>query len=250
MPGKDGFEVAAFVRSRPELAGVAVVLLTGAFDAARRGARRAGWRGRRAGQAVRAADGDCQGAGSAERPAGAGNRGGRGCLAGCAACRHELGAVSRRLLRSPRQGVCHAQHLARTPRADKRRRPTYLTHPRRPTHLEPQTHPKRVQPPKHVTPSRPRPRAWPIPSRPCSPSSRASCPPRPCCLRRARAMTSWWTASRAGWSSSWATAPYAIWRPTSSRAPPNGWCARRSSGSRREGWRPRRLQACGQSAVP
>ena len=33
MPGKDGFEVAAFVRSRPELAGVAVVLLTGAFDA-------------------------------------------------------------------------------------------------------------------------------------------------------------------------------------------------------------------------
>ncbi len=33
MPGKDGFEVAAFVRSRPRLAGVAVVLLTGAFDA-------------------------------------------------------------------------------------------------------------------------------------------------------------------------------------------------------------------------
>ena len=33
MPGKDGFEVASFVRSRPELAGVAVVLLTGAFDA-------------------------------------------------------------------------------------------------------------------------------------------------------------------------------------------------------------------------
>ena len=33
MPGKDGFEVAAFVRSRPELAGVVVVLLTGAFDA-------------------------------------------------------------------------------------------------------------------------------------------------------------------------------------------------------------------------
>jgi CheY-like chemotaxis protein len=32
MPGKDGFEVAAFVRSRPELAGVAVVLLTGAFE--------------------------------------------------------------------------------------------------------------------------------------------------------------------------------------------------------------------------
>jgi len=33
MPGKDGFEVASYVRSRPELAGVAVVLLTGAFDA-------------------------------------------------------------------------------------------------------------------------------------------------------------------------------------------------------------------------
>jgi DNA-binding response OmpR family regulator len=33
MPGKDGFEVASFVNSRPELAGVAVVLLTGAFDA-------------------------------------------------------------------------------------------------------------------------------------------------------------------------------------------------------------------------
>jgi CheY-like chemotaxis protein len=32
MPGKDGFEVAAFVRARPELAGVAVVLLTGAFE--------------------------------------------------------------------------------------------------------------------------------------------------------------------------------------------------------------------------
>ena len=32
MPGTDGFEVASFVRSRPELAGVAVVLLTGAFD--------------------------------------------------------------------------------------------------------------------------------------------------------------------------------------------------------------------------
>jgi CheY-like chemotaxis protein len=33
MPGKDGFEVAAFVRSHPELAAVPVVLLTGAFDA-------------------------------------------------------------------------------------------------------------------------------------------------------------------------------------------------------------------------
>ncbi len=32
MPGTDGFEVAAFVRSQPQLAGVAVVLLTGAFD--------------------------------------------------------------------------------------------------------------------------------------------------------------------------------------------------------------------------
>ena len=32
MPGKDGFEVAAYVRARPELAGVAVVLLTGAFE--------------------------------------------------------------------------------------------------------------------------------------------------------------------------------------------------------------------------
>ena len=33
MPGKDGFEVAAFVKSRPDLAGMPVVLLTGAFDA-------------------------------------------------------------------------------------------------------------------------------------------------------------------------------------------------------------------------
>jgi DNA-binding response OmpR family regulator len=32
MPGTDGFEVAAFVRAQPQLAGVAVVLLTGAFD--------------------------------------------------------------------------------------------------------------------------------------------------------------------------------------------------------------------------
>ena len=32
MPRTDGFEVAAFVRSQPQLAGVAVVLLTGAFD--------------------------------------------------------------------------------------------------------------------------------------------------------------------------------------------------------------------------
>jgi CheY-like chemotaxis protein len=32
MPGIDGFEVAAFVRSRPDLADVPVILLTGAFD--------------------------------------------------------------------------------------------------------------------------------------------------------------------------------------------------------------------------
>jgi CheY-like chemotaxis protein len=32
MPGTDGFEVAAFVRSQPQLSNVAVVLLTGAFD--------------------------------------------------------------------------------------------------------------------------------------------------------------------------------------------------------------------------
>ena len=32
MPGLDGFEVASFVRSRAELSGVPVVLLTGAFD--------------------------------------------------------------------------------------------------------------------------------------------------------------------------------------------------------------------------
>ena len=32
MPGKDGFEVAAFAKSRPDLAGMPVVLLTGAFD--------------------------------------------------------------------------------------------------------------------------------------------------------------------------------------------------------------------------
>jgi len=32
MPGKDGFEVAAFAQSRPDLAGMPVVLLTGAFD--------------------------------------------------------------------------------------------------------------------------------------------------------------------------------------------------------------------------
>jgi CheY-like chemotaxis protein len=32
MPGKDGFQVAAFAKSRPDLAGMPVVLLTGAFD--------------------------------------------------------------------------------------------------------------------------------------------------------------------------------------------------------------------------
>jgi CheY-like chemotaxis protein len=32
MPGRDGFEVAAFVRARPELSDVPVVLLSGAFD--------------------------------------------------------------------------------------------------------------------------------------------------------------------------------------------------------------------------
>ncbi len=41
---------------------------------------------------------------------------GRRCAAGRAVCRHDLDAVCRRLLRSPRQGLCHAQHLARTPR--------------------------------------------------------------------------------------------------------------------------------------
>lgn len=33
MPGGDGFDVAAYVRSRPELAAIPVILLTGAFDA-------------------------------------------------------------------------------------------------------------------------------------------------------------------------------------------------------------------------
>jgi CheY-like chemotaxis protein len=32
MPGRDGFDVAAFVRSKPDLSGVPVVLLTGALD--------------------------------------------------------------------------------------------------------------------------------------------------------------------------------------------------------------------------
>ena len=148
MPGKDGFEVAAFVRSRPELAGVAVVLLTGAFDAldearvAQVGAAAVLVKPFEPQMVIAKVRDLLSGRPAPETAAAA-------MPCGCAACRHELGAVGRRLLRSPRQGICHAQYLARTPQQTSGGAPTHLTHPRRLTHLKHLTHPKRVQPPKH-----------------------------------------------------------------------------------------------------
>jgi CheY-like chemotaxis protein len=83
MPGVDGFAVATYVQSRPELATLPVVLLTGAFDAVdqeRVAAVKAG----------------------GSRPRGAAG--------------HRVGGLGRRLLRSARSRVCVADADARAPR--------------------------------------------------------------------------------------------------------------------------------------
>ena len=58
MPERDGYEVAAFIKGDPELAHIPVLLLTGAFEPVDEVRARAVGLRRRAGQAVRAADGD------------------------------------------------------------------------------------------------------------------------------------------------------------------------------------------------
>ena len=58
MPERDGYEVAAFIKGNPQLAHIPVLLLTGAFEPIDESARPRGRLRRRAGQAVRAADGD------------------------------------------------------------------------------------------------------------------------------------------------------------------------------------------------
>ena len=67
MPERDGYEVAAFIKGDPQLAHIPVILLTGAFEPLdEERARRRRLR-RRAGEAVRAANGDQPGAGSCSR---------------------------------------------------------------------------------------------------------------------------------------------------------------------------------------
>ena len=249
MPGKDGFEVAAFVRSRPSWRRVPVVLLTGAFDAGGRGASGRGWRGGGAGEAVRAADGHCQGA----RPAGRRSPDRRARPAAGRRC-----GWPRRCRRATPQRESSADEYfdrldrafatlnaarARAPRFHGRPQPSRCEHgaepdlarPRPTSQLRRRHDPTVRRPVARPRLSRSRPRR---PGRYLRDAARRragrAAAFRPAARRRAPAMTSWWIASRVASSSSWATAPSATWPPTSSRAPPSASCAKRSSGSRRE----------------
>ena len=219
MPGKDGFEVAAFVRARPELAGVAVVLLTGAFetlDEARVAAVGAAavlvkpfepqmviatvrdlLSGKPANVPVAASEALLEAPGSATTPTGS---------ADDYFDRLDKAFATLNTSLEPR---AQARPSARAPEAPEAPQDTL----------------------KHL--NAPSPPAWPIPSRRCWPSNRASCRRRRCCRRRATARTNWWIGLPVASWSNWATARCAIWRPISSRGRPNAWCAKRSSGSRR-----------------
>ena len=221
MPGKDGFEVAAFVRARPQLAGVAVVLLTGAFetlDEARVASVGAA--------AVLVKPFEPQMVIATVRD----------LLSGKPAAVPPAASEAR--LAAPSSGTTPARDRPTTtstastrplPRSTRRSSPALRPGSRTVRHahlkhLENQTHLKARSPPP----------AWPTRSRRCWLSNRASCRRRRCCRRRATARTNSWIGLPVAWWSNWAIARCATWRPISSRARPNAWCAKRSSGSRRE----------------